>query len=88
MEVVFQKRKFKLVVTEHAQQRMALRALSLDILVDVVQNGTALKKAEANKFWVYKTISGRDDNTVCLSVSIEDPHLVVITALVNWRPHQ
>jgi hypothetical protein len=86
MDVVFQKRKFKLVVTKHARERMASRAITLETLVDVIESGTAIKKTEESKFWVYKSISGRDDNTVCLSIAINEPNLVVITALVNWRP--
>lgn len=88
MVVVFQKQKFKLVLTEHARERMTLRAITMEILIDVVENGMAIKKKEENKFWVYKSIAGRDDNMVCLLLAIEDPNQVVINTLINWTPHQ
>jgi hypothetical protein len=87
MEVVFLKRKFKFVMTEHVRQRMVLREISLNMLVDVIECGIVMKKSEENKYWVYKSVSSRSDNAVCLSIAVEGPTLVVITALVNWRPY-
>jgi hypothetical protein len=87
MEVLFQKRRLKLVVTDHARQRMVLRSITVETLVDALESGATIKKKEANKFWVYKSVPGRNDNTICFSIAIEDPNLVVLTALVNWRPH-
>ncbi|MEI8025121.1 MAG: DUF4258 domain-containing protein [Pseudomonadota bacterium] len=87
MEVVFLKRKFKFVMTEHVRQRMVLREISLNMIVDVIESGIVMKKSEENKYWVYKSISGRSDNAVSLSIAVEGPTLVVITALVNWRTY-
>lgn len=88
MKVVFQKRELTLVVTDHARQRIVSRAINLKTLLDVIEDGTEVARSESNKYWVYKSISGRIDNMICLSLAIESPSLVVVTALVNWRPHR
>lgn len=58
MEFLFQKRRLKLVVTDHARQRVAFRAVTLEMLIEVLEGVAMIKKKELNKFWVYKSISG------------------------------
>lgn len=86
MEVIFGKKRRKLVLTDHAQMRMKARDLSLEMVTDVLQTGKVMPKSDENRFWVYKNFPARSDNSICLSVVIEEPNLIVVTALVNWRP--
>lgn len=86
MKVAFLKRNFELIITDHAQQRMEMRNITMSSLVKIIEKGSVVKKKEENKYWVYKSFSKRTDNAVCLSVAIEKPNLIIVTALVNWRP--
>lgn len=86
MDVSFKKRRLKLVLTEHAQARIQLRELSIDMIVDVIQTGKIKPKEDEDRFWVYKNFPARSDNSICLSIVIEDPNLIVVTALVRWSP--
>ena len=86
MEVIFGKKRRKLVLTEHAQSRIISRDLTLDIVIDVIQTGKVKPKTDENRLWVYKSFPARSDNSICLSIVIEEPNLIVVTALVNWRP--
>ncbi len=88
MEVIFEKRRRKLILTDHAQMRMNTRDLSLERVIDIIQTGKVKPKSEDNRFWVYKNFPARSDNSICLSIVIEEPNLIVVTALLNWRPEQ
>ena len=85
-EIKFRNRKYKLILTKHALERMSEREVSRAIVEEVIESGNALKKTTEGKWWVFKKIKNRSDNFVCLSISIESPNLIVITTLVNWRP--
>ena len=86
MKVSFQRSSYEVVFTEHAKLQMSLRGLSDSDILDVIETGEVRTKSVENKFWVYKKLKGRKDNLISVSISIEDPHLIVITAMVNWRP--
>ena len=86
MKVRFQKQTYNLILTDHAKTQMELRNLTLDDVKKIVEKGKSKPKSTVNKFWVYYKFKDRDDNLVSLSISIENPHLIVITTLVNWRP--
>lgn len=66
--------------------QMELRNLSEDLVIKVVETGTFKEKEVKNKFWVFKSVKGRKDNMISVAIAIESPHLIVITAMVNWRP--
>lgn len=86
MDIFFGKKRYKLVVTDHARMRIKSRDLTDEIVVDIIQTGTVKPKSVENRYWIYKDISNRHDKAVCLSVAIEEPNLIIITALINWRP--
>ena len=86
MKVRFQDQFYQLVLTDHAEERMKNRNIANELVVEILQSGIVKPKDKPNHFWVYKTIRGRKDNLICLSVLIEDPFLIVITTLINWRP--
>jgi hypothetical protein len=86
MKVRFQKQTYNLILTDHAKMQMELRNLTLDDVKKIVEKGKLKQKSTVNKFWVYYKFKDRHDNLVSLSISIENPHLIVITTLVNWRP--
>ncbi len=85
-EVKFKGIKYKLILTKHALERMEEREISRSLVIEILENGKAVEKTKKGKWWVYKKVKLRKDNDVCLSVTIESPHLILITALVNWRP--
>ena len=66
--------------------QMELRSLDQATVLEVIETGEVKAKESKNKFWVYKEILGRKDNLISVSISIEDPHLIVITTMINWRP--
>ena len=82
----FGNRSYEVVFTDHALEQMQLRGVSEKDVVLVIEKGTSKPKNVKGKFWVYMALSSRKDNLVCVSLSIEPPNLIVITALVNWRP--
>jgi hypothetical protein len=88
LRVTFQTVRYNLVITEHAAGRMLLRGVSETQVIEVIESGSVTRKEKPGKFWVAKAIGGRRDNLVALSISIESPNLVVITAMVNWEPKQ
>lgn len=88
MKVKFNNEIYQLVITDHAQERMSTRRVSINDIVEILNNGKIIKKERPNCYWVYKKFQKRKDNLVCLSISIESPFLIVITTLINWRPHE
>lgn len=86
MVVVFQGQSLNLIMTDHARERAALRKIRDHDIREVVESGTVRAKKTPGKFWVFKALTDREDNLVCLSVSREMPNLVVISALINWSP--
>lgn len=87
MKLTFQDKQYKIVFTEHAKTQMELRSLSEALIINVIETGTIKGKDAKNKFWVFKSVKGRKDNMISVALSIESPHLIVITAMVNWRPN-
>lgn len=65
---------------------MELRALSENEVIEVIEQGDVRAKDKENKYWVYMKLPYRKDNMISISLSIETPHLIVITTMINWRP--
>jgi hypothetical protein len=86
MKITFRGEQYKVIFSEHAKIQMELRDLSEDMIVEVIETGTVKEKDVKNKFWVYKPIKGRKDNLISVALAIESPHLIIVTAMVNWRP--
>ena len=85
-KVRFRRRIYNLVITDHAKTRMEMRGISEFELQEVIETGAVKPKAFKNRFWVFKKMKGRKDNFICASVLTENPNLIVITTLINWRP--
>jgi len=65
---------------------MELRGSSESEVLEVVSTGTVKPKGLEGKFWVYEQLDRRQDDLISVAISVERPHLIVITAMVNWRP--
>lgn len=86
MKATFQKKSYDVVFTDHAKLQMSLRNLTEADVIGVVEKGEAKAKQSPGKFWVFRELLGRTDNLISVSISLEAVHLIVITAMVNWRP--
>jgi hypothetical protein len=58
---------------------MASRGIDETSIVKIIEGGAIKSRDKENRFWVYK-------GSICLSIVIEKPNLVVITAMIQWRP--
>jgi hypothetical protein len=70
--VRFQRR---IVVTRHAQERMAERLISNELLVDVIDNGET-RYRDATHLWAFKEFPERHDNLLCAVLVLEDAVVV------------
>jgi hypothetical protein len=72
-----------IVVTTHARQRMQERDISEALLLDIIETGHN-KDAGNGHHWVYKQISGREDNLLCVA-AVVDNVFVVKTIMHHWE---
>lgn len=86
MKVRFINRSYEAVFTDHALEQMRLRGVSEVDVLRVIEEGVPKPKDSKGKYWVYMGFPARNDNLICVSVSLEPPNLIVITTLVNWSP--
>ena len=86
MKATFQKKVYEVVFTDHAKLQMSLRSLDEKEVIEIIEIGEAKAKESAGKFWVYRQLKERSDNMISVSISLETENLIVITAMVNWRP--
>ncbi len=63
------------VLTNHAQTRMAQRSISMDELLVVIDTGETRFKDDTH-LWAFKNLSGRTDNLVCAVLVLEDSVVV------------
>lgn len=66
---------------------MDTRDIKESTLIEIIESGKVKQKGGKKKFWVYKSFPKRNNNSICASVTIEAPNLIVITTLINWRPN-
>jgi hypothetical protein len=71
------------IVTSHARERMAQRAIDEAALAEVIETGEMKRVDEAHVF-LFKPLANRRDNLVCVA-AVEEANLVVKTVMVNWR---
>ena len=86
MKARFQGQFYDVVFTNHALEQMQLRGIASEEVIRVIEHGDVKQKKTKGKYWVFSNIKNRTDNFVCISISLEPPHLIVITTLVNWSP--
>jgi Domain of unknown function (DUF4258) len=68
------------VLTHHAQTRMAQRSISMDELLVVVDTGETRFKDDTH-LWAFKNLPGRTDNLVCAVLVLED--VVVVKTVMH-----
>jgi hypothetical protein len=71
------------VVTRHAAQRMAERAISDADLMAVIDRGE-LRYKDATHLWAYRHFPARNDNLVCAVLVVEDA-VVVKTVMHHFE---
>ncbi|WP_299436704.1 DUF4258 domain-containing protein [uncultured Rhodospira sp.] len=67
-------------LTRHARDRMSDRAITVDMLVDVLETGDVRWKDDI-RGWIAKHVPEREDNLICLVVVLEDA--VVIKTVMH-----
>jgi hypothetical protein len=70
-------------LTHHAAQRIAQRGLDLTGIADLVETGT-VKRKDAEHWWIYKEIPGRENNPVCAAV-IARQAIIIKTIMTHWE---
>jgi Domain of unknown function (DUF4258) len=71
------------VLTEHAQLRMAERNMDAALVLDIIDTGT-LKEAGGVHYWLYKHLADRTDNLLCVA-AVVDNVVVVKTIMHHWE---
>ncbi len=71
------------VLTEHAQLRMAERNISEALVLEIIDTGTH-KEAGGPHYWLYKHLIDREDNLLCVA-AVVDNVLVVKTVMHHWE---
>jgi hypothetical protein len=71
------------VITRHAAQRMAARAISPELLLEIVDTG-ATRYRDATRLWAWLRVDGRHDNLLCVALVLEDV-VVVKTVMHHWE---
>lgn len=73
------------IITAHAQQRMLERDISLEMLLDIVDNGDTRYKDDTH-LWAYKSYPDRADNLICAVLVLENV-VVVKTVMHHFTPY-
>lgn len=69
-------------LTDHAAKRMRERGIEMDILLDMLDNGTIRFKDETH-FWAFKAYPERVDNMLC-AAAIESEAIIVKTVMHHF----
>jgi hypothetical protein len=73
-----------IVLTEHAKLRMVERTIDAPMVQEIIDTG-ALKEAGNGHYWLYKHVTGREDNLLCVAAVIDNV-VVVKTIMHHWKP--
>ena len=68
-------------LTDHAIKRMRERDIDMDILLDMLDNGTINFKDEAH-FWAFKAYSDRSDNMLCAAAI--DGEVIIVKTVMHY----
>ena len=68
-----------IVITDHARERMAARAISEALLLDMIETGEVRYKDET-RIWIAKHYGDRADNLLCVAAVLETA-LVIKTVM-------
>ncbi|MBF0383107.1 MAG: DUF4258 domain-containing protein [Magnetococcales bacterium] len=75
--------KQQVILTDHAQARMAERGINIQMVVDIIETGEKKFKNERS-LWLSKGYPDRDDNLICAAVVLEDA-IVIKTVMHKWK---
>jgi len=70
------------IITAHAQRRMADRQIDAGLLLDIIETGE-LRSKTAQQIWIAKHLTDRNDNLLCIAAVIEEA-LVVKTVMHHF----
>jgi hypothetical protein len=65
----------RVIVTRHAQLRMAERGLTDAMLIEVIDSGET-RYRDSTHLWAYKEFPERNDNFICAVLVLEDAVVV------------
>lgn len=71
------------VISRHAAQRMAERAVPPELLLRVIDEGQT-RYSDNVRLWAWLEVPGRDDNLLCAALVLENA-VVVKTVLHHWE---
>lgn len=71
------------VLTEHARLRMVERNMNAALVLEIIDTGT-LKEAGGSHYWLYKHLTDRTDNLLCVAAVIDNA-VVVKTIMHHWE---
>lgn len=71
------------IVTRHAEQRMAQRSVSAELLLRIIDEGDT-RYSDAAHLWAWLEVPGRSDNLVC-AVLVLDDAVIVKTVMHRWE---
>jgi hypothetical protein len=76
----------RVLVTQHARQRMLERRVDESLLLDLIETGEARYKDE-RRLWIAKAYPDRGDNLLCVAAIVE-ARLIVKTVMhhFTWEP--
>lgn len=69
-------------LTGHAKTSMLKRAISAEILIEIIESGVIQYK-DQNHLWCFRQIEGRLDNLICAAL-FEADSLIIKTVMINW----
>ena len=72
-----------IIITRHAAQRMADRAVDAALLLRVIDDG-GIRYKDAVHLWAWLDVPGRADNLVCAVLVLEDA-VIVKTVMHHWE---
>ncbi len=72
-----------IVITRHAQARMAERNIDNALLLDLIDNGE-IKHKNIENLWIFKHYAKRGDNLICAAIVMKRA-LIIKTVMINWQ---
>ncbi len=71
-----------IVITDHARERMAARAISETVLCDLIETGE-VRYNDETRIWIAKHYGDRNDNLLCVAAVLETA-LVIKTVMHHF----
>ena len=71
------------IVTSHAAQRMAVRAVDNALLLRLIDEGET-RFSDAVRLWAWLEVPGRSENLLCVALVLEDA-VIVKTVMHHWE---